>query len=90
MVRPFTFPIPRCNDAVKDIDLEARYFISINMDLGYWQIPAEEEVRSQLAFFTPEGKKHWMVMPMGVLNLAPTFISMMLAFQEHWNGLAKE
>ena len=31
----FTFSISRCDDAVKDVDPKAHYFIAINMDSGY-------------------------------------------------------
>ena len=58
------------------------------MDSGYWQIVAEPEAWAWLAFFTPKGKKRQTVMPMGALNSAPTFISMMLTLREHWNLLA--
>ena len=54
---PFTFPIPRCDDAVEDINPEASHFIAVDMDSGYWQIVAEPEARSCLAFFTLKSKK---------------------------------
>eukprot|EP00957_Ditylum_brightwellii_P202439 15330188-Ditylum_brightwellii.AAC.1 len=37
VTRPFTYPIPRCDDAVEDIDTEAKYFIAIDLESGYWQ-----------------------------------------------------
>ena len=46
--RPFAFPIPSCNDAVQDIDTGAKYFISIDMDSGYWEVVLEEEAREIL------------------------------------------
>ena len=33
---PFSFPIPRCDDAVKDIDTEEKYFFVVDMESGYW------------------------------------------------------
>jgi hypothetical protein len=82
--------MPRCDDAVKDIDTEAKYFIAIDLDSGYWQILAEKEARTRLAFFTPDGKKRWKVMPMGALNSAATFVAMMQKLQQQWDTLAKE
>ena len=38
---PLTFPIPFCDDAVQDIDSEAKYFIAVDMYSGYWQVLAE-------------------------------------------------
>ena len=60
------------------------------MDSGYWQIVVEPEARARLAFFTPEGKKWWTVMPMGVLNLAPIFMAMMLTLRWKWDHLVDE
>ena len=90
MTHPFEFPIPWCDDVVEDIDPDTWFFIAIDMDSGYWQIVAEPEAQARLAFFTPEGKKWWMVMPMGALNLAPIFVVMMLALQQKWDCLAEE
>ena len=38
---PFTFPILRCDDAVQDIDTEAKSFIDAETDSGYWQVVVE-------------------------------------------------
>ena len=38
---PFNFPIPRCDDTIQDIGIEAKYFISVDMDSGYWQVVTE-------------------------------------------------
>ena len=56
VTRPFIFPIPRCDDSVQYIDIEANYFIAVDMDSGYWQVVAEEESCERLEFFTPDGK----------------------------------
>ena len=77
----FTFPIPCCDDTVKDINIESNYFIAVNMYSGYWQVVAEEEVRERLALLTPDGKRRWKVMHMVDLNAAPTFVSMMVKLQ---------
>ena len=36
VTRPFTFPIPRFDDLVKDIVTELNYFIAVDMDSGNW------------------------------------------------------
>ena len=38
---PFTFPVPRFDDAAQGINTEARYFISVDMGNGYWQVVTE-------------------------------------------------
>ena len=42
---PFAFPIPLYNDSVQYIDTEVNYFISVDMDSGYWQVVVKEEVQ---------------------------------------------
>ena len=66
--RPFTFPIPYCDYAVKGIDKESKYFIDVDMNSEYWKVVAEEEAREILELFNPDGKRQWKVMPMGDLN----------------------
>ena len=78
VTQPFTFLIPLCDDAVHDIDTEAKYFIAVDMDSGYWQVIAEEEACAGLSFFDPAGNRQWKMMPMVALNAAPTFLEMMV------------
>ncbi len=89
VTKPFTFPIPRCDDAVNDVDPKAQYFIAIDMDSGYWQVSADKDAREKLAFFTPDGKLHFTVMPMGALNGAAVFVAMMAKMQKEWDELAR-
>lgn len=89
VTRPFKFPIPRCDDAVMDISPRARYFISFDLDSGYWQISLEKDSRAKTAFFTPNGKKRWTVMPMGSLNAMSIFVAMMTDLQNKWDKQAK-
>ena len=87
--RPFTFPIPRCDDSVQDIYTKANYFIAVEMDSCYWQVGAEEEAREILSLFTPDRKWRWKVMPIGDLNSAPQFVAMMIKLYMEWDTLAK-
>jgi len=82
------FPIPRCDDAVSEIGPDAKYFLSMDLDAGYWQVRVEEESKPKLAFFTPQGKKHWNCMPMGVLNAQSVFAAMMITISADWMRLA--
>ena len=89
VTRPFTFPIPRCDGSVKDIDTEANYFIAVYMDSGYWKVVAKEEARKIQKFFTLDGKHKWKVMPMGDLNVAPTFALIMMKIQMDLDTIPK-
>ena len=73
-----TFPIPCCDDTLQYINTESNYFIDVDMDSGYWQVVTEEEARKILAFFTPDENFQWKVMPVGDLNSAPIFVSMLM------------
>ena len=87
VTRPFTFPIIRCDDAVKEIG-NSKYFITMDLDSGYWQVPCEEKSRAKLAFFTPTGKKRWTTMPMGATNAHPVFVALVAKFKEAWDSKA--
>ena len=50
--RPFTFTIHLCDDAVQDINTEAKYFIDVGMETGYWKVMAEGEALKRVAFLT--------------------------------------
>ena len=87
VTRPFTFPQRRCDDAVSDIGPRARFYIAMDQDSGYWQIFLEINSRAKLAFFTPNGKKQWTVMPMGALNSSSIFVAMAADLQAAWDTL---
>lgn len=87
VTRPFTFPIIRCDDAVKEIG-NAKYFITMDLDSGYWQVACEERSKAKLAFFTPTGKKRWKTMPMGATNAHPVFVALVAKFKEEWDAKA--
>ena len=78
---PFSFPFPYCYDAVQDISTEAKYFITVNIDSGYWQVVAEEESQEILEFFTPDRNIRCKVISVGALSSSPTFVSMMMKIQ---------
>ena len=90
VTRPFTFPIPRCDDAVTDLPPDTCYSILTDMAAGYWQVLVEEASRGKLAFFTPEGKVRWTVMPMGFLNASSIFCAMMTTISKEWDEKAAE
>ena len=51
---------------------------------GYFQVVVEEDAREILASFTPDRKRRWKLMPMGVLNVAPMFVAIMVKLQVEW------
>ena len=94
ITEPFEYPIPRCDDAVSILGLQAGehlYFISLDAKQGYHQILVRKADREKLAFFAPDGHKYtFKVMPFGPTN-APSFYTCMMGdFQEDWNLLFSE
>ena len=67
VTRPVKYPIRRCDDAILQIG-EARFFIKMDLDSGYWQIPVHKDSKPKLAFFGAGEKLTFAVMPMGALN----------------------
>ena len=60
----------------------ANYFIKMDLDSGYWQIPVHKQSKPKLAFFGVDEKLTFAVMPMGALNAATEFAAMMEVLQE--------
>jgi hypothetical protein len=79
--KPFTFPIPRCSDAIEDLGELERillWFISLDCCQGFHQISSSYSDQEKTAFFTPEGDTEcFTVMPFGPMNGPATYTSMM-------------
>ena len=69
-------PLPLVNDIIRQIGTK-RYFSSIDMYKGYWQLPMAEEDIDKTAFTTPFGLYEWLYMPMGLKNSGATYQKMM-------------
>ena len=85
ITRPYAFPARRCDDAVIDVG-RSRFFITIDLAWGYWQVYMHEASRGKTAFFTPLGKMRWLRMPMGAANSHPVFCAMMAKLQAEWDA----
>jgi hypothetical protein len=48
----------RCDDAAEKAG-DARYFITMDLDAGYWQVNMRKSARAKTAFYTPRGKKRF-------------------------------
>jgi hypothetical protein len=66
------YPIPRIDDLFDRLG-RARFFSSIDLASGYWQIPIKEEDKEKTAFTSPIGLFEWNVMPFGLTNAPSTF-----------------
>lgn len=66
------YPLPRIDDALDHLR-HARYFSSIDLKSGYWQIEVDERDREKTAFITPDGLYEFKVMPFGLCTAPATF-----------------
>ncbi|GFU60005.1 hypothetical protein TNCV_3237871 [Trichonephila clavipes] len=77
------YPLPRIDDTL-DCLKGAKFFSSMDLRSGYWQIEIDEADRERTAFITPEGLYEFKVMPFGLCNAPATFERMMDNLLRHF------
>ncbi|CAM9548530.1 unnamed protein product [Heterosigma akashiwo] len=80
------FPLPLTNDVIRQLS-SAKFFTSVDMYKGYWQVPLHEEDIEKTAFNTPFGLYEWMYMPMGLWNSGATYQAMMNEVLQEFLGV---
>lgn len=70
------YPLPRIDDALDRLR-NAKYFSSLDLKNGYWQIEVDERDREKTAFVTPDGLYEFKVLPFGLCSAPATFQRMM-------------
>lgn len=76
------YPLPRIDDTLDCLE-GAKYFSSMDLYSGYWQIEVDEADREKTAFVTPEELYEFKVMPFGLCNSPATFERMMDILLRH-------
>ncbi|KAK8771367.1 hypothetical protein V5799_025390 [Amblyomma americanum] len=66
------YPLPRIDDELDRL-CNAKYFSSMDLKSGYWQIEVVEKDREKTAFITPDGLYEFKVMPFGLCSAPATF-----------------
>uniref|UniRef100_A0A6G5ABV7 Putative tick transposon n=1 Tax=Rhipicephalus microplus TaxID=6941 RepID=A0A6G5ABV7_RHIMP len=70
------YPLPRVDDSLDKLR-RAKYFSSVDLKSGYWQIEVDERDREKTAFVTPDGLYEFKVLPFGLCSAPATFQRMM-------------
>ena len=66
------YPLPRIDDTLDQLR-QARYFLSMYLKSGYWQIEVDERDHEKTAFVTPDGLYEFKVMPFGLCTAPAMF-----------------
>ena len=70
------YPMPRVDDIIDRLG-KAKYFSTLDLTKGYWQVPVAAGDRVKIAFSTPFGLYQFTVMPFGLQGAPATFQRLM-------------
>ena len=70
------FPLPRIDDSL-DMLAKSKYFSTLDLASGFWQVEMEPSSREKTAFVTHSGLYEFNVMPFGLVNAPSMFQRLM-------------
>ena len=72
LTKPDTYPLPRIDDLLDKL-AGAKYFSTLDLASGFWQIKVHHTSREKTAFVTRHGLYEFRVMPFGLCNAPSVF-----------------
>ena len=76
VTRKDAYPLPRVDDTLDTLS-GSKWFSTLDLLSGYWQVEVDPEDREKTAFCTHEGLFEFRVMPFGLCNAPATFQRLM-------------
>ena len=76
MTKSDTFPLPHIDDLLDQVG-EARFFTTLDLASGFWQIRVLPNSQQKTAFTTRHGLYEFRVMPLGLKNAPAGFQQLM-------------
>ena len=72
VTKPDSYPLPRIDDMLDELG-NMKYFSTLDLASGYWQVKMSEASREKTAFVIQHGLFEFRVMPFGLTNAPAVF-----------------
>ena len=70
------YPLPRIDESL-DAFAGSRYFSTLDLTCGYWQVPLDADVQEKSTIATRSGLWKWKVLSFGLTSALATFLRLM-------------